>query len=76
MILYQKILRKPPLRHSNRKGIKWRDIEVCMKSDDYYDSKEKLYAAFVESSEPEEVIQENKRTNKILDATYIKADIT
>ena len=56
--------------------IKWGDIEVAMKSDDYYDSKEKLCAAFVEFTEPEEVIKENKRTNKILDATYEKANIT
>ena len=56
--------------------IKWGEIEIAMKSDDFYDSKEKLYAAFVDSTEPEEVIEENDRTNKILDATYEKADIT
>ena len=50
--------------------IKWGEIEVCMKSDDFYDSKEKLCAAFVDSTEPEEIIEENKRTNKILDSTY------
>ena len=56
--------------------IKWGEIEIAMKSDDFYDSKEKLYAAFVDSTEPEEVIEENDRTNKILDATYEKADLT
>ena len=35
--------------------IRWGEVEVVMKSDDYYDSKEKLYAAFVESAEPTEV---------------------
>ena len=30
--------------------IKWGDIEVCMKLDDYYDYKEKLYGAFVDST--------------------------
>ena len=38
--------------------IKWGEIEIAMKSDDFYDSKEKLHAAFVDSTEPEEAIED------------------
>ena len=39
-----------------------------MKLDYFYDSKEKLCKTFVGSTKLEEIIEENERTNKMLDA--------
>ena len=56
-------------------AIKWGDTEAYVKSDDDYYSQEKLCAAFVDSTDPKEVIKENNRTNKKLDVIYEKADM-
>lgn len=53
----------------------WEGTKVCMKHPDELASKEQLFATFLGASEPIMAQQNTERANRILDATYEKADL-